>query len=160
MLSILFRPQFVKCRVSLWDFFFSQCEYMASYIGSVFCKRLTHWLLGDVAIILEVSFSNSLYTTVARALVVKSLSGECQRASLMKINIGSGNGLVPSGNKPLPEPVLSQMYVTIWHHQATMSSWSNELRRILVQIYNEQCICWWSCTTRRLVINRYDDNLI
>ena len=25
-----------------------------------------------------------------------------------KVNIGSGNGLVPSGNKPLPEPMLTQ----------------------------------------------------
>ena len=24
-------------------------------------------------------------------------------------NIGSGNGLVPSGNKPLPEPVLTKI---------------------------------------------------
>ena len=24
-------------------------------------------------------------------------------------NIGSGNGLVPSGNKPLPEPMLTQI---------------------------------------------------
>ena len=24
-----------------------------------------------------------------------------------QVNIGSGNGLVPSGNKPLPEPVLT-----------------------------------------------------
>ena len=26
-------------------------------------------------------------------------------------NIGSGNGLVPLGNKPLPEPMLTQIYV-------------------------------------------------
>ena len=26
------------------------------------------------------------------------------------INIGPGNGLVPSGNKPLPEPMLTQIY--------------------------------------------------
>ena len=32
------------------------------------------------------------------------------------INIGSGNGLVPSGNKPLPEPMLTQSYVAIWCH--------------------------------------------
>ena len=38
-----------------------------------------------------------------------------------QVNIGSGNGLVPSGNKPLPEPMLTQIYVTIWLHQATMS---------------------------------------
>ena len=25
-----------------------------------------------------------------------------------KVNIGSGNGLVPSGSKPLPEPMLTQ----------------------------------------------------
>ena len=31
------------------------------------------------------------------------------------VNIGSGNGLVPSGNKPLPEPMLTQIYVTKWH---------------------------------------------
>ena len=30
-----------------------------------------------------------------------------------KVNIGSGNGLVPSGNKPLPEPMLTQIYVAI-----------------------------------------------
>ena len=30
------------------------------------------------------------------------------------INIGSGNGLVPSGNKPLPEPMLTQISVVIW----------------------------------------------
>ena len=28
-------------------------------------------------------------------------------------NFGSGNGLVPSGNKPLLELVLSQIYVAI-----------------------------------------------
>ena len=32
------------------------------------------------------------------------------------VNIGSGNGLVPSGNKPLPEPMLTQISVTICHH--------------------------------------------
>ena len=28
------------------------------------------------------------------------------------VNIGSANGLVLSGNKPLPEPVLTQIYVS------------------------------------------------
>ena len=31
---------------------------------------------------------------------------------LTLVNIGSGNGLVPSGNKPLPESVLT--YVVTW----------------------------------------------
>ena len=29
------------------------------------------------------------------------------------VNIGSGNGLVPSGSKPLPELMLTQIYVAI-----------------------------------------------
>ena len=32
------------------------------------------------------------------------------------VNIGSVNGLVPSGNKPLPEPMLTQISVAIWRH--------------------------------------------
>ena len=38
-----------------------------------------------------------------------------------EVNIGLGNGLVPSGNKPLPEPMLTQISVAIWRHEATMS---------------------------------------
>ena len=33
-----------------------------------------------------------------------------------QVNIGSGKGLVPSGNKPLPEPMLTQIYVAKWCH--------------------------------------------
>ena len=32
------------------------------------------------------------------------------------LNIGSGNGLVPSGNKPLSEPMLTQISAAIWRH--------------------------------------------
>ena len=32
---------------------------------------------------------------------------------LIKVNIGSGNGLVLSGTKPLPEPMLTQFCVVI-----------------------------------------------
>ena len=32
------------------------------------------------------------------------------------VNIGSGNGLVPSGNKTLPEPVLTKISDAIWRY--------------------------------------------
>ena len=32
------------------------------------------------------------------------------------VNTGSGNGLVPSGNKPLPEAMLAHINVTIWQY--------------------------------------------
>ena len=35
-------------------------------------------------------------------------------------NIGSGNGLVPWGKTPWLEPMLTQIYVTIWHQQAKL----------------------------------------
>ena len=38
----------------------------------------------------------------------------------LTVNIGSGNGLVPSGNKPLPEPMLTQSLVALWRHYAPM----------------------------------------
>ena len=31
------------------------------------------------------------------------------------VNIGSGNDLVPSGNKPVIETMLTQIYVAKWH---------------------------------------------
>ena len=37
------------------------------------------------------------------------------------VNIGSGNGLVLSGNKPLTEPMLIQIYVAKWRYYASMS---------------------------------------
>ena len=30
------------------------------------------------------------------------------------VNTGLGNGLVPLGNKPLPEPILTQICIVIW----------------------------------------------
>ena len=39
-----------------------------------------------------------------------------------QVNIGSGNGLVLSSNKPLPEPMLTQIYVAIY---VTRQQWVN-----------------------------------
>ena len=33
------------------------------------------------------------------------------RGLIHEVNIGSANGLVPSGNKPLIEPILTQIYI-------------------------------------------------
>ena len=38
----------------------------------------------------------------------------------LTVNIGSGNGLVPLGNKPSPEPMLTLVYAAVWCHYATM----------------------------------------
>ena len=57
------------------------------------------------------------------------------------INIGSGNGLLPLGNQPLPEPVLTQMYVAVWCH-------STKIRWIMIKIipipwqFQMHCLCF------------------
>ena len=40
---------------------------------------------------------------------------------MINVSIGSGNEFVLSRNKPLPMPMLIQIYVTLWSHKATMS---------------------------------------
>ena len=47
------------------------------------------------------------------------------------VNIGSDNGLMLAGNKPLPEPVLTQIYVTISCH----SELSVNCRVHMIQIH-------------------------
>ena len=32
------------------------------------------------------------------------------------VNIGSGDGLVSLGNKPVPEAISTKFYDAIWHH--------------------------------------------
>ena len=52
---------------------------------------------------------------------LKDLSWNCPNMNVTRlqwwsVNIGSGNGLVPSGNKPLHEPMLTEISVIIWCH--------------------------------------------
>ena len=71
-------------------------------------------------------FSNTLWV-ISGTASVKLPSAKYHRASLM-VNTGSGNGLLTSGGKPLPEPRLTQSSVTIWCLYATLSwypSWFN-----------------------------------
>ena len=40
----------------------------------------------------------------------------CPQINVIGPYIGSGNGLLPSGNKPFPEQKLTHIYVAIWCH--------------------------------------------
>ena len=58
---------------------------------------------------------NFRYVIFKWILVIAGWSISCEIAlirmslefTVWSVNIGSGNGLVPSGNKPLPEPMLT-----------------------------------------------------
>ena len=59
-------------------------------------------------------FSKWFWSLMAEVSLFKLSSYACH------CTIGSGNGFVLSGNKPLPEPMLTQILATIWLN-ATMS---------------------------------------
>ena len=71
---------------------------------------------------------------------------EVQWTSLMISQHGSGNGMVPSGNKLLPEPMLTQFHVAIWRHQAT-NAIKSHLSLISISVaHSYQCakLNFWS----------------
>ena len=55
------------------------------------------------------------------AFPAKLPSGEYHKPHRWSLNIGSVNGLVPSGSKPKPVPMLTKFYDVIWCHYATIS---------------------------------------
>ena len=69
-----------------------------------------------------------IFELISRIDIYLSLSfpGKCllvnaSRPHWWSANSGSGNGLVLSSNKPLPEPILTQISITLWLRSATMS---------------------------------------
>ena len=80
-------------------------------IGSI----LPHWSLGDGVIL---KWNLQTYVT---ELVHECFLGNWSQVSTREdlsweVNFGWGNDLVLLSNKTLPVPVLTQIYVTIWHH--------------------------------------------
>ena len=66
------------------------------------------------------------------------------------VNNDSGNSLVPSGNKSLHEPMLTQIYVTIWHLYCD-NMWCQRFGSILVQVLT------WCCQATSQFPNLTDD---
>ena len=50
------------------------------------------------------------------AFLVNWLLVECPLHQWLNVNTGSGNGLVPSGNKTIHYTMLTQIYVAIWRY--------------------------------------------
>ena len=50
-----------------------------------------------------------------------SAPDNAQQHHWLLVNIGSGNGLVPDGKKPLPELMFIKFYNAVWYHQGLTS---------------------------------------
>ena len=82
-------------------------------------KRLkkTQWSLGNLNEILNMyNFQMDFSDWWLRHLLWNCPNMNVTGLHWWSVNIGSGNGLVPSGNKPVPEPMLTQIYVVTWRH--------------------------------------------
>ena len=71
---------------------------------------LHNWLIGPWGIFLQSRLSK--FQTHLSDKYIKNFLWNCYQVNVTTphwslVNIGSGNGLVPSGNKPLPEPMLT-----------------------------------------------------
>ena len=80
-------------------------------------------------------------------------------ATMIFVNIGSGNGLLPDGTKPLPEPMLTKL-LCLWHsHKRNLTelaqsiTWVNNTFRIIATYASGQWVLWmlifsqWKCFT-------------
>ena len=72
-------------------------------------RQLTHWLLKDVEVILRI-FQTWYMNWYREHFLSKQSLVSATGPYWWAVSIGSGNGLVPSGNKPLPDPMLTQTY--------------------------------------------------
>ena len=69
---------------------------------------------------------------------------------LLSVNLCSGNGLVSSDNKPLLEPMLIQIYITIWRH--------NELHHryaVTINIQLKSMALWRWCLNSKALTRGY-----
>ena len=72
--------------------------------------ELTHWPFWEVTVILPNSFNNNWFISW---VLLNEMASKWMVQGPSNVNIGWDNGLVPSGNKPLPQPMLTQIYVII-----------------------------------------------
>ena len=77
---------------------------------------LTHWPLRDVFVILKVQSPNTCYGSIHEHFWWNCCQVSTTEHLSWLVNFGSGNGLVSSGNKPLPETMLNPH---LSHHMAS-----------------------------------------
>ena len=84
-------------------------------MGLAFKKRLalTHWPLGYVAEIITNNFQTYIGDRYIEHFLWNYHSEWHLKTLPMIVNNVSGNDSMPSGNKPLPEPMLTKISVTI-----------------------------------------------
>ena len=90
--------------------------YFASYISQVLPHKINSLPLGDLKQIYICNFQADFNDKWQMYVLSNCWQINGTRPYWWNINIGSGNGLVPPGNKPLFEAMMTQIHVAIWRH--------------------------------------------
>ena len=98
--------------------------------------HLTQWPLRDAAVmfewlILKLISRTYMYWAFQMACEITLTQVNATIPGWLLVDIGSDNGLMSSGNKPLPEPMLIQIRVAIWHREATIGRDKTALVRVV-----------------------------
>ena len=103
--------------------------------------------------ILQVYFKNSFYESISWSLHVKLVISECHKTHWCIVNIGTGNDLVSSGNKPIPQAMLTQNlchHITILGHKELIRIHWGIMGKI---IYVQHVMHGWVMTSYTMVQN-------
>ena len=89
-------------------------KLLSTLHGTKFDLALTQWSLGVMSVILKSIIFKLIMQISSLCLLWNGFQVKAAGPHYWQVNIiGSGNGLVPSGNKPLPEPMLTKISATI-----------------------------------------------
>ena len=90
---------------------------MRHIYASLDLQDLTHWPLEILCDFKNVIFNLALLIGIFKSSYDNNVLRRMpQDLTDDKSTVGPGNGLVPSGNKPVPEPVLTKISNAIWCH--------------------------------------------
>ena len=105
---------------------FHKCLLLMTYwhcvcwwAGALHCQAISRNNVGslNVCCIARVFYKCPLLMTKSREIPQMRATG----AYWWYVNTGSGNGLVPTGSKPIPKPKLTQFCIAIRDHYAAVS---------------------------------------
>ena len=99
---------------------------------------LTHWSLGYVVAILKFYVYEQYLWNCSQVNATVHLPWK------ISIGVSLPEGLMSSGNKPLPDPVLAKIYVTICCHYARVNRTALYIKYWFVSA-SESLVCLRSC---------------
>ena len=78
-----------------------------------------------------------------------NISTHCGLVSVIWVNIGSGNGLLPDGGKPIPEPIL------IFYQRYSVAFTSGAISQVLLNQIRNMCYAFETTATSKVACNEF-----